>query len=241
MLCSVAVVRRFSEGLALLHAAPDESSLHQASAGLLQRLFPRTVTIQRDAWLRSLAAAAESPSPELPMELRKLLLLELLWFHLVDCHARLRGEVVSLVGESLLPPVLRSLTARERQVVAVVRLGQTDAAIGRALAISPKTVSKHVEHILEKLGVETRTAAVAVAYASESPAAPSWPILGARAGLSPRECEVLHWLAEGKRDSEIARILDFSTATASRHTHNILRKLGVRSRSAVVAALVVRN
>lgn len=53
------------------------------------------------------------------------------------------------------------LTHREREVLQHVALGETDAAIGRALAIAPKTASKHVENILRKLGVETRTAAVA--------------------------------------------------------------------------------
>lgn len=38
--------------------------------------------------------------------------------------------------------------------------GKTDADIAALLAISPRTVQKHLEHIYVKLGVETRTAAV---------------------------------------------------------------------------------
>ena len=38
--------------------------------------------------------------------------------------------------------------------------GKTDADIAALLSISPRTVHKHLEHIYEKLGVETRTAAV---------------------------------------------------------------------------------
>jgi len=38
--------------------------------------------------------------------------------------------------------------------------GKTDADIASLLAISPRTVNKHLEHIYVKLGVETRTAAV---------------------------------------------------------------------------------
>ena len=48
---------------------------------------------------------------------------------------------------------------REQEVLHRIALGETDAAIGLALGISPKTASKHVENILRKLGVETRTAA----------------------------------------------------------------------------------
>lgn len=62
-----------------------------------------------------------------------------------------------------------NLTPREREVLQRIALGETDAAIGRALAIAPKTASKHVENILRKLGVETRTAAAAIAHAQPAP------------------------------------------------------------------------
>ena len=37
--------------------------------------------------------------------------------------------------------------------------GKTNSEIGTLLAISARTVQKHLEHIFEKLGVETRTSA----------------------------------------------------------------------------------
>jgi DNA-binding CsgD family transcriptional regulator len=52
------------------------------------------------------------------------------------------------------------LTAREREVVGWLAAGKTDRDIGDILAISPRTVHKHLQRIYEKLGVETRTAAV---------------------------------------------------------------------------------
>ena len=54
-----------------------------------------------------------------------------------------------------------NLTRREQEVLQRIALGETDAAIGQALGIASKTASKHVENILHKLGVETRTAAAA--------------------------------------------------------------------------------
>lgn len=63
------------------------------------------------------------------------------------------------------PAVAANLTPREREVLERIALGETDAAIGRALAIAPKTASKHVENILRKLGVETRTAAAGAIHA----------------------------------------------------------------------------
>jgi DNA-binding CsgD family transcriptional regulator len=55
------------------------------------------------------------------------------------------------------------LTAREAEVLYWVVKGKTNRDIGDILGTSPKTVTKHLEHVFEKLGVETRTAAAALA------------------------------------------------------------------------------
>jgi DNA-binding CsgD family transcriptional regulator len=54
------------------------------------------------------------------------------------------------------------LTARESQVLYWVLQGKTNRDIGDILGTSPRTVTKHLEHVYEKLGVETRTAAAAL-------------------------------------------------------------------------------
>ena len=56
-----------------------------------------------------------------------------------------------------------------------------------------------------------------------------------RAGLTQRECEVLLWVMEGKRNSEIAIILAISPRTAKVHVERILAKLGVETRAAAGA------
>jgi DNA-binding NarL/FixJ family response regulator len=55
------------------------------------------------------------------------------------------------------------LTRRELEVLALLVEGRTNPEIANELFISPRTVSVHVTHILEKLGVENRSAAVALA------------------------------------------------------------------------------
>ncbi len=55
------------------------------------------------------------------------------------------------------------------------------------------------------------------------------------ARLTAREAEVLHWIAEGKRNGEIARILGVSAATVKRHCENLYAKLEVETRGAAVA------
>lgn len=52
------------------------------------------------------------------------------------------------------------ITPREREVLSWLAAGKTDRDIGEILGMSPRTVQKHLQHIYEKLGVETRTAAV---------------------------------------------------------------------------------
>lgn len=58
-------------------------------------------------------------------------------------------------------PGRSDLTTRQQQVLRLVTAGLTDAAIGRRLGCSPRTVDKHLEHIYRRLGVSCRTAAIA--------------------------------------------------------------------------------
>ena len=58
---------------------------------------------------------------------------------------------------------LAELTERERDVLAFVTRGYTNRQIAEALRITPNTVKKHVDHILQKLGASNRAAAVAAA------------------------------------------------------------------------------
>ncbi|MGE4051782.1 MAG: response regulator transcription factor, partial [Piscinibacter sp.] len=55
--------------------------------------------------------------------------------------------------------------AREAEVLYWVVQGKTNRDIGDILGTSPRTVHKHLEHVFEKLGVETRTAAAGLAMA----------------------------------------------------------------------------
>jgi DNA-binding CsgD family transcriptional regulator len=52
-----------------------------------------------------------------------------------------------------------------------------------------------------------------------------------RVSLTRREQEVLTWLREGKRDAEIATILEISTKTVGKHVEHILAKTGAKNRT----------
>jgi DNA-binding NarL/FixJ family response regulator len=51
-------------------------------------------------------------------------------------------------------------------------------------------------------------------------------------GLTPRETEVLTWIAQGKTNSEIGMILSACTGTICKHVERILSKLSVENRTA---------
>jgi DNA-binding NarL/FixJ family response regulator len=55
------------------------------------------------------------------------------------------------------------LTRREREVLALICAGHTNADIAGKLFISAKTVDHHVSAVLEKLGVPSREAAARAA------------------------------------------------------------------------------
>lgn len=63
---------------------------------------------------------------------------------------------------------LSTLTARERQVLDHLVLGATNREISRGLAISERTVEKHLEQVFRKLGVTNRASAIAATSTSSS-------------------------------------------------------------------------
>jgi len=57
-----------------------------------------------------------------------------------------------------------SLSPREREILGLLADGRTQSQIASDLVISSKTVATHIQHILSKLGVNTRAQAVALAF-----------------------------------------------------------------------------
>jgi DNA-binding NarL/FixJ family response regulator len=72
-----------------------------------------------------------------------------------------RGDGPSPIRQT--PLVAEQLTAREREVLALLSRGATSQTIADALAIAPNTVRTHVQNILSKLQVHSRLEAVAFA------------------------------------------------------------------------------
>ena len=74
--------------------------------------------------------------------------------------------------QGLAPARLREagLTRREAEIVALIAAGRTNAQIADDLNVSKRTVDKHVENVLRKLGAANRAEAVAILAAAPSSA-----------------------------------------------------------------------
>ncbi len=55
-------------------------------------------------------------------------------------------------------------------------------------------------------------------------------------GLTPREAEVLYWIAQGKSNPDIATILGSAVRTVHKHVEHIFQKLGLETRNAAMLA-----
>jgi DNA-binding NarL/FixJ family response regulator len=77
---------------------------------------------------------------------------------LIEAHYRPSGVAP--------PAAIKTLTAREAEVLIEVAGGLDNAAIGEKLHVSEATVKTHVTHILSKLEARSRVQAVVIAYES---------------------------------------------------------------------------
>ncbi len=74
----------------------------------------------------------------------------------------------------------------------------------------------------------------------EERGAPPGPLALTQLGLTPREAEVLFWIAQGKSNPDIATILGAAVRTVHKHVEHIFQKLGVETRhAATLAALEI--
>jgi DNA-binding NarL/FixJ family response regulator len=81
-------------------------------------------------------------------------------------HPAVAARLVEEVSETPRPAVAETLTARERDVLALIARGMPNKLIARELGIAEKTVKTHVSSILGKLGLTDRTQAALYAVRS---------------------------------------------------------------------------
>ena len=154
------VRRRLRVALSALDHMREEGILRLDAAGRIVCASGSAKRILRDF--------VETPAVRLPEQI-------------ADWHATACGTLViaadgsTLVveategGSALLlaeqPSGVRTLTAREHDVMRRVEDGLSNNEIAQKLQIQPTTVRKHLQHVFDKLGVRSRTAALSKLHA----------------------------------------------------------------------------
>lgn len=141
--------------------------LNRAARALLQTCLPG-VTLSDDAPLPSALQGLLLEGTEGDAVQIELGGMSLRVDPVSEAGASLRVVSLAVLGRAApaapaATPAASRLTARETEVLLWVARGKTNRDIAEILGMSPRTVNKHLEHVFEKLGVETRTAAAAAA------------------------------------------------------------------------------
>src|SRR5690606_5772527 len=106
-------------------------------------------------------------------------------------------------------------------------LRKSDDAMG---TVAPSTeLRRNGSRLIVRLAQSGPTTAILLLEEqADAPAAPP------PARLTRRESEILHWIGEGKRNSEIGTILGISSRTVEKPVEHLLEKLGVETRTAAM-------
>ncbi len=125
---------------------------------------------------------------------------------ILSMHAN-EAYVVEALGAGAIGYVLKKSTSAE--LVRAIR----EAAVGRRYLSPPLS-----EHLIDAYILKTRSANAADSYDT----------------LTEREREVLHLVAEGHTNAEIATLLSISARTVEMHRGRMMRKLGLRNQTDLV-------
>ncbi|MCP5360909.1 MAG: response regulator transcription factor [Sinobacteraceae bacterium] len=151
---------RMSDGR-LMWQTPLARKLLEEFAGTQDDIAPRGLR----NWIEGAAAARADGRDSLPLSLTRGARRLIVTLHnrtpegewLIGMREESDEAAIEALGHAF------QLTGREAEVLYWVIKGKTNKDIGEILGTSPRTVHKHLEHVFEKLGVETRTAAAALA------------------------------------------------------------------------------
>ena len=163
--CGRGVVALEPNGRMRMWSEPARALLHKYYGTERSRhRLPDGVRDWARGWLAELDGHAGTRPPTRPLVVARgaeRLVVRLLPHREGGQHLLLLEEQCEDVSPAALAG--SGISNREAEVLAWVARGRTNAEVAAILTISPRTVQKHLEHIFQKLGVETRMAAAATA------------------------------------------------------------------------------
>ncbi|MCS6844195.1 MAG: response regulator [Caldilineales bacterium] len=177
---AVQVCRSYGEALGLLRRTTF--ALAVVDLSLASSLFPddnadgfRLLAQTRRSGIPSLVVSGSAKPEDVERAFEEYGVVAYLEKQAFDRQA-LRQAIaqVEAVRQAAAGP-LSELTEREKEVLQLLAQGLTNKEIAEALVITDNTVKRHLKSIFAKLGVSTRSAAVARALAAGVPSVPTSP------------------------------------------------------------------
>jgi DNA-binding NarL/FixJ family response regulator len=138
----------------------------------------------------------------------------------LDGHGVLRA-LAEDARTAQVPFIFLTAKGEREDVRAGMNLGADDYLVK---PVDQDELLEAIDARLERQRVRASLAEVKIDFASPAPLA--------ALGLTPREAEVLLWIAQGKTNNDIGTILGASEGTVKKHVIHIFEKLGVETRSA---------
>jgi DNA-binding CsgD family transcriptional regulator/tetratricopeptide (TPR) repeat protein len=217
-------------------AALEEALELALPTGTLQRIAPVRAARAEAMWLAGNAAdAAEEARAAYDLALNRAHP----WFIGELAYWLWRGGALAAPPEPCAEPFARQISGDAAGAgEAWMRLSCPYEA-GRALAdASDEAGLRQALEIFERLGARPMRAAVTRRLRTMGvkglPRGPRPATRAHPAGLTPREVEIVAWIAQGLHNAEIAQRMYISVKTVDHHVSSVLTKLGVRSRAEVV-------
>ena len=154
-------LRRVGLVASMHHERMDGSGYHRAASGAVLT-NPCRILAVADAY-HAMCQPRPYREPLSPAQAAGEIRTDVAAGRLDPAAAQAVLEVAGHRGPATRSPGQSGLTPREREVLALLAVGQTNKAIARRLGISAKTVGNHVEHVYAKLGVGNRAGAGLIA------------------------------------------------------------------------------
>lgn len=147
----------------VLWTTPQASLLIQKAGGAALEMLPPPV----QAWLRACMAGQPGPLRAATTTVKLNGDSESLQFSFIGQvgpdELLLRVVALRTDDEEVLLRSRLAVTSREAEVLLCLSRGKSNRDIAAILGLSPRTVNKHLEQMFEKLGVENRASATALA------------------------------------------------------------------------------
>jgi DNA-binding CsgD family transcriptional regulator len=204
-------------------------------APILTAALERAISIKKS---RELEQAIQSISIDLPYEGILILdpSLRPVYYNnvaagIISALHPLKGQIRSFppdLPDPLHTPALR--LASSLQGALPKELPRTDPVI--LATNSAKKVTAHLRVVIN----EKNTPLILICFNPSNQTSITDTLLKQQ-GISPRELDIIHLLADGKKNSEIAEVLFISEYTVENHLRAIFRKMDVKNRTALVHKL----